>query len=189
MLSTSQKERKPSAQVKCIPHLSNAVPIRILIIINLIINHHNQPLSTSSSAISASEKENELLLEEGFFSPNFTFVSSCLLEPALTQWALLMLTAKWWIALLRNPFLADLSKYIIQSDLIFVTNITNYIRGEKIVMWRNFSFPCMTIVGKLKISPHVEKFQYNWWGFIAIYAVLLLNLLFALFCREIFATI
>ena len=26
-------------------------------------------------------------------------------------------------------------------------------------MWRNFSFPCMTIVGKLKISPHVEKFQ------------------------------
>ena len=60
---------------------------------------------------------------------------------------------------------------------------------KKIVMWRNFSFPCMTIVGKLKISPHVEKFQYNWWGFIAIYAVLLLNLLFTLFCREIFATI
>ena len=31
---------------------------------------------------------------------------------------------------------------------------------------------------------------YNWWGFIAIYAVLLLNLLFTLFCREIyFATI
>ena len=30
---------------------------------------------------------------------------------------------------------------------------------RKIVMWRNFSFPCMTIVGKLKISPHVEKFQ------------------------------
>ena len=45
-------------------------------------------------------------------------------------------------------------------DLIFVTNITNIISGEKIVMmWRNFSFPCMTIVGKLKISPHVEKFQ------------------------------
>ena len=33
-------------------------------------------------------------------------------------------------------------------DLLFVTNITNYIRGEKIVMWRNFSFQCMTIVGK-----------------------------------------
>ena len=47
----------------------------------------------------------------------------------------------------------------------------------------------MTIVGKLKISPHVEKFQNNCWGFIAIYAVLLLNLLLALFCREIFATI
>ena len=75
------------------------------------------------------------------------------------------------------------------TDLIFVTNMTNYIRGEKIVMWRNFSFPCMTIVGKLKISPHEEKFQYNWWGFIAIYAVLLLNLLFTLFCRKIFATI
>ena len=34
------------------------------------------------------------------------------------------------------------------TDLIFVTNITNYIRGEKNVLWRNFSFPCMTIVGK-----------------------------------------
>ena len=45
------------------------------------------------------------------------------------------------------------------TGLIFVTNITNYLRGEKIVMWRNFSFPCKTIVGKLKISPHVEKFQ------------------------------
>ena len=30
-------------------------------------------------------------------------------------------------------------------DLLFVTNITNYIRGEKIAMW---SFQCMTIVGK-----------------------------------------
>ena len=56
-------------------------------------------------------------------------------------------------------------------------------------MWRNFSFPCMTIVGKFKISPHVEKFQYNLWGFITIYAVLLLNLLFMLFCRKNFATI
>ena len=45
------------------------------------------------------------------------------------------------------------------ADLIFVTNITNIISGEKIVKWINFSFPCMTIVGKLKISPHVEKFQ------------------------------
>ena len=45
------------------------------------------------------------------------------------------------------------------SDMIFVTNITNIISGEKIVMWRNFSFPCMAIVGKLKISPHAEKFQ------------------------------
>ena len=44
----------------------------------------------------------------------------------------------------------------------------------------------MTIVGKLKISPHVEKFQYSYWGFIAIYAVLLLILLFTLFCRKIF---
>ena len=43
-------------------------------------------------------------------------------------------------------------------------------------MWRNFSFPCMTIVGKLKFS-------------IAFYDVLLLNLLFTLFCRDIFATI
>ena len=26
-------------------------------------------------------------------------------------------------------------------------------------MWRNFIFPCLIIVGKLKISPHVKKFQ------------------------------
>ena len=42
---------------------------------------------------------------------------------------------------------------------------------------------------QLKISPHVETFQHNWWGFIAVYVVVLLNLLFTLFCREIFATI
>ena len=47
----------------------------------------------------------------------------------------------------------------------------------------------MTVVGKLKISLHVEKFQYNWWSFIAIYVVLLLDLLFTLFCRKICATI
>ena len=75
------------------------------------------------------------------------------------------------------------------TDLIFVMNITNYIRRDEIVMWKNFSFPCITIVGKFKFSPHVEKFQYNWWGFIAIYAGWWLNLLFTLFCREIFATI
>ena len=44
----------------------------------------------------------------------------------------------------------------------------------------------MKIVGKLKISQYVEKFQL---GFIAIYAILLLNLLFTLFYRKIFATI
>ena len=43
-----------------------------------------------------------------------------------------------------------------KADLIFVTNITNYICGEEIVMWRNFSFACLKIVGKMKISPHEE---------------------------------
>ena len=47
--------------------------------------------------------------------------------------------------------------WMLYTDLIFVTNITKIIGGEKIVLWRNFSFPCMTIVGKWKISPHVEK--------------------------------
>ena len=73
-------------------------------------------------------------------------------------------------------------------------------------MWRNFSFPCMTIVGKLKISLHVEKSEIlhiwhvfdvenvaiyaKFMHFIAIYVVLLLNLLFTLFCHELyFATI
>ena len=44
--------------------------------------------------------------------------------------------------------------FIAYTDLIFVTNITNIISGEKIV-----SFPCMAIVGKMKISPPVAKFQ------------------------------
>ena len=106
MLSTSQKERKPSAQVKCIPHLSNAVPIGILIIIKLRINDISR------------WKRNWINATGRFFRPTNIFVSSCLLEPALTQWALLMLmlTAKWWIALLRNPFLADLSTYILYSQ-------------------------------------------------------------------------
>ena len=95
------------------------------------------------------------------------------------------------------------------TDLIFVTNIINNISGE-IAMWRNFSFPCMAIVRKLKIFPNVKKFQMSphdrcgeiWHSphmacvwcrklrhiyakFIAIYAVLLLNLLFTPFCQAI----
>ena len=31
-------------------------------------------------------------------------------------------------------------RYIYLQDLIFVTDITDYIRGEKSVMWRNFRF-------------------------------------------------
>ena len=50
------------------------------------------------------------------------------------------------------------------SDLIFVTNISNYILGEKIVMVKNFSFPCMTIVG---------KFLHMWRNFSTIDGVLL----------------
>ena len=46
-------------------------------------------------------------------------------------------------------------------------------------MWRNLKFSFIKINKVCK-----------WWGFIAIYAILLLNLLFTLFCREIyFATI
>ena len=58
--------------------------------------------------------------------------------------------------LLRYNFqeLAQKNNLVCETDLIFVTN---HIPGEKIVMWRNFSLPCMTIVGKLKISPQVEK--------------------------------
>ena len=45
-------------------------------------------------------------------------------------------------------FRVDNTKCYVLADLIFVTNITNYICGEKIAMWRIFSFPCMTIAGK-----------------------------------------
>ena len=47
---------------------------------------------------------------------------------------------------------------ILIADLIYVSNITNIINGEKIVMWRIFSFPCMAIVGKSKTSPQQFKF-------------------------------
>ena len=43
-------------------------------------------------------------------------------------------------------------------------------------MWRNFSFPC----GEIS-AFHVEKFQMS---FIAIYAVLLLNLFFTMFVAK-----
>ena len=71
-------------------------------------------------------------------------------------------------------------------------------------MWRNFRCLPMTDVEKSEIlhiwhlnistcgviSNLYNSNVYNCWGFIAIYAVLLLNLLFTLFCREIyFATI
>ena len=56
----------------------------------------------------------------------------------------------------KNHFEKGRRRWWMGPDLIFVTNITNIISGEKIVMWRNFSFPRMTIVGELKISPHVE---------------------------------
>ena len=84
-------------------------------------------------------------------------------------------------AVLAKKYLQHSQKSIrsTHTDLIFVTNI---ISGEKIVRWRNFSFPCKTIVGKVKISPPMVKFQMS---FIAIYAVLLLNLLCMLFCCEI----
>ena len=59
-----------------------------------------------------------------------------------------------------------------RSGLIFVTNITVYIRGGKIVMWRNFSFPCMTIVGKLQCYLHVETFWEMLGNFATIYALL-----------------
>ena len=41
--------------------------------------------------------------------------------------------------------------------LIFVTNITNEICGDKFVMWRNFRFICTTDVEKSDISSHVEQ--------------------------------
>ena len=84
-------------------------------------------------------------------------------------------------------------------------------------MWRNFTFPYVTIAEKFEYLHmwssinflHMKIWSlpffswvwcaisfvkinnvYNWWGFIAIYAILLLKLLFTLFCREIyFATI
>ena len=53
-------------------------------------------LSNSGSTISAGEKEIELMLQEDFFAQLIYLFLVVFLEPALTQWALLMLmlTAK-----------------------------------------------------------------------------------------------
>ena len=45
----------------------------------------------------------------------------------------------------------------LEPDLILVTNITNYIHGEKLSCGEISA--CITVVGKFRISPHVEKFQ------------------------------
>ena len=79
------------------------------------------------------------------------------------------------------------------KKLIYVTNITNIISGEKIVIWRNFRCLHKTYVKKSEILHiwHVCDVET-----VAIYAKFMqfmpfmLNLLFTLFCREIyFATI
>ena len=105
--------------------------------------------------------------------------------------------------LLRYNFqeLAQKNNLVCETDLIFVTN---YIRGEKIVkisayhvwqLWGNWNFRCvhMRDVEKSEILHiwHVCDVENVaiYAKFIAIYAVLLLNLLFTLFCRKIFATI
>ena len=49
-------------------------------------------------------------------------------------------------------------------ELIFVTDITDFIRGEKTVMWRNFSFlyRIWTIYGVLsKFMPFCSKFMWR----------------------------
>ena len=56
---------------------------------------------------------------------------------------------------IRGTPRSDQSSYLSRiSRIIFVE--------KKYVNWRNFSFPYMTIMGKLRISPHVEKFGKIW---------------------------
>ena len=58
----------------------------------------------------------------------------------------------------RSPF-SSVKENMEKADLIFVTSLTSQASGEKIAMWRIFSFPCITIAGKSKNSLHVDKFQ------------------------------
>ena len=51
---------------------------------------------------------------------------------------------------------------MIMADLIFVTNNTYIISGDKIVMWRNVSFPCVTIVEKFQLSPYDRCGEIIW---------------------------
>ena len=46
----------------------------------------------------------------------------------------------WWVSWFDGKLVDWL--VMIWTELIFVTNITNYICGEKIVMWRNFGRFC-----------------------------------------------
>ena len=60
------------------------------------------------------------------------------------------------IDLRRCPLLSQLVSFLMIFVLVFVTDITDYIRGEKSVMWRNFKFLYTTDVEKSKIHPHVD---------------------------------
>ena len=60
---------------------------------------------------------------------------------------------------------SDLKMPHMGTELIFVTNITNYICGEKIVMWRNFG----EILGNFE----------NFWEILGVFATI-----YALSCGE-----
>ena len=68
-----------------------------------------------------------------------------------------------WTSLGTQSVLSALAVLLrLETEHIFVKNITNYICGEKSVMWRNFRFMSRTLI--------------NLWSFIEIYAVFVLNL-------------
>ena len=53
-------------------------------------------------------------------------------------------------------------------ELIFVTNITNYIRGEKVVMWRNFGtfwgtlYICGEKITNMRSAPPMFNGHWHW---------------------------
>ena len=58
---------------------------------------------------------------------------------------------------------------IYDAELIFVTNITNYICGEKNCHVEKFQLSMYDNCGEIEISPHVEKFREILGNFATIY--------------------
>ena len=80
-----------------------------------------------------------------------------------SEFPLISIPTRCLLGLLIKITMSSMSSLIIfptiREQTSYLSQVSQVIYVEKIVMWRIFSFPCMTIAVKLRFSLHVEKFQ------------------------------